>query len=218
MKKLLALLLAASLIALTTACSDNKGNGEDTKAGDDTTVNSTEKVEFSRGTIDGDVYNNAFLGFKFTKPESWVYSTDEEIASAMGMGAEALGKDYKELLESNAAVFDMMVVDSLTGSNINVTYENLSKSFSTNITVEQYIDAVEQQLSGLADATFDISDEFETVTLGANEYTRVIMETTMYGIDMQEVYYLRKMDTYMSGIIVTIVDGYSIEDIEAMFE
>ncbi len=237
MKKLLALLLAVALITLSTGCGGDNPSGDDNSQTEaqtdpkeeikdtaeeeteaDTEAPLTEKTEISRGTIDGDVYDNAFLGFKFTKPESWVYSTDEEIAAVMGISAEMMNADYSEIIDNNVAAIDMMAVDITTNSNINVTYENLSKSLSTNITIEQYVDAVEQQLSNMEDATFNISDEFETVTLGANEYTRVIIESTMYGIEMQQVYYLRKVDTYMCGIIVTIADGYSIADIEAMFE
>ena len=74
MKKFISLFLAIVMLAMLVGCNNVPSGGGDNK-GD------TPKAELSRGTIDGDVYTNEYLGFKFTKPESWVYSTDEEIAA-----------------------------------------------------------------------------------------------------------------------------------------
>ena len=37
------------------------------------------------------------------------------------------------------------------------------------------------------------------------------------GVEMTQVYYLRKVDGYMTFVIVTITSGYTVADIEAMF-
>lgn len=236
MKKLLALLLAAALITLSTGCSGNKAPDadndqidnntdlqtdvkEDTEAiTEEDTEEIIEETAPSRGTISGDVYENDYLGFKFTKPESWVYSTDEEIAAIMNVSADMLGADYETILENNVAVWDMMARDTLTNTNISVCYENLELTFASNITEEQYIEALKLQLAGVADMTVNFSDDIDTVTLGGTEFTRGICETTMSGVDMTQVYYLHKEGTYMTCVVVTLVSGYEIADVEAMFE
>lgn len=200
MKKWLSLTLCIVMVLLLVACAGGK-------------------VELSRGKIDGDVYTNEVLKFEFTKPESWVYSTDEEVAALVNMSAEKiLGKKFKESLENNPSVYDMMVVDSITRSNVSVGYENLSKTLSTNITVKQYIEALKNQLANVSAMTVTFPDTFESANLGETEFTKVVCSVNASGRSMKQVYYLHKIDKYMSFIIVTIPSGYTVEQIEAMFK
>lgn len=207
MKKFISLLLAVVMLFLLVGCNSNP-KPDDPK-----------KAELSRGKIDGDVYSNEFLGFKFTKPQSWVYSTDEEIAAAVNMGTEMfLGENFKEALDKSGSMYDMMVIDTLTRSNINVGYENLTKTFSSNITVEQYIEALKQQLSSVSGMKVSFPNKYDTVKLGETEFTRVVCSTTSYGTSFTQVFYLNKVDNYMGFVIATIQKGYTVSDIEALFE
>lgn len=204
MKKFLSLFLALVMMFLTVGCNLDS---------------SDETTELSRGTIEGDVYSNDYLDFQFTKPESWVYATDDEIAEAMSLGADLmLEENFKDALEDNVAVYDMMVVDTLTGSNISVGYENLAKTFATNITEDQYAEALQSQLENVSGMSVEFPDTYDTVKLGKTEFTRVLCTTTAYDITMTQIYYLHKIDGYMSYIIVTVLDGYDVVDVEAMFQ
>ncbi len=205
MKKLLAIILALTALFLLVGCN--------------TDTASDEKTEPTRGKIEGDVYTNEYLGFTFTKSDSWIYSTDEEIAALMNLGAEALGEKFAEALKNNPTIYDMMAIDTLTGSSVNIGYENLSKTFATNITVDQYVEVLKNQLSGMAASGIVVSfpDEHETVTFGDTEFTRVVCSTSMYGVTITQVYYLNKEDGFMRFIIVTAMDN-NFEQIEEMFE
>ena len=198
MKKILSLVLVIVMMAALVGC----GGG----------------VELTRGVVEGDLYKNEFLGISFTKPSSWVYSTDEEIAAAVNVAADTLLNDnLKDALENNPTIYDMMVVDTITRTNLNVGFENLSKTMSSNITVEQYVDALKDQLSKVSSMTVTFRDDLETVKLGETEFTKCVCETKMSGVTMTQVYYLRKIDNYMAFVIVTITNGYTVADIEAMF-
>ena len=219
MKKWLSLMLAIVMVFLLVACNSNPssdgGKPEESSKPD----GDKEKVEISRGTIDGDVYKNEYLGFQFTKPQSWVYSTDDEIAAMVELSADKiLGESFKNAAENNPSVFDMMVVDSLTGTNINLGYENLSKTFSSNITVSQYVEALKAQLAGVSGMTVTFPDTFGTAKLGNTEFTKVVCTAKAQGITMKQVYYLKKVDKFMSFVIVTIPSGYTVEQVEAMFK
>ena len=204
MKKILAMLLVIASLFSFAACGIIGGT----------------KVELTRGTLDENVYTNDVLGFTFTKPSSWVYSTDEEIADAMNLGIDLLGKDkFQASLESAASLFDMMAVDRVSGTNLSVGYENLKNTHSSNISVERYIEALEQQLKGVTTMTVEFPDEYDEVTLGEVEFTRVVCTTTMYSVEMQQIYYLHKIDKYMVFITVTIPSSapYTMADVEDMF-
>lgn len=199
MKKIFALLLAALMVVTLVAC--NLGG-----------------PELSRGEIDGNVYKNEFLGIEFTKPASWRYYSDEEIASAMNIAVDNLkGENLKKSLEKNPAIYDMMVVDQSTGSNINVGYENLRKSFSSNISMEKYVEELKKVMKSEGmNVTFP--EKLEKVKLGDVEFTKCECTVKAYGITMTQVYYLKKIDGYMASVIVTLPSGYSVADIEAMFK
>lgn len=180
---------------------------------------SGKKVELSRGTKDGDVYSNKTMGFKFNKPDDWVYMTEAEIASAMNIGMEALaGKNYKDLLKNLDMVYDMMAKDVLTGSNISVGYENLERTFTSSITEKQYADAMKTQLQNVPNVTFTFLDNYDKVKLGDTEFTRFIANTVSYGTSMTQAIYLRKQGTYMTYVIVTLLGDYTVAEAEAMFE
>ncbi|MBR4032256.1 MAG: hypothetical protein IKJ07_05945 [Clostridia bacterium] len=199
MKKFFALLLAALMVVTLVAC--NLGG-----------------PELSRGEIDGNVYKNEFLGIEFTKPASWRYYSDEEIASAMNIAADSLkGENLKQSLEKNPAIYDMMVVDSATGTNMNIVYENLRKSFSTNISMEKYIEELKKAMSSEG-MNITFPDKLEEVKLGDTEFTKCECTVEAYGITMTQVYYLKKVGGYMASVIVTIPSEYSVADIEAMFK
>ena len=198
MKKFLALLLTVVMLMALIGCS--KG------------------AEPTRGTIEGDVYQNEYMGIKFTKPSSWVYSTDEEIATVMNLAADTfLDENLKKALENNPTIYDMMVVDTSTRTNINVGYENLKKTLSSNITVEQYVESFKKQIAEVDGMTVSVRDGLETVKLGETEFTKFICDTKANGVEMTQVYYLRKIDGYMTFMIATITSGYTVADIEAMF-
>ena len=227
MKKLTALLLALLMTLSMFACANTSSDNDDVKGTGDDVQNQTEKeteketeaektAELSRGHIDGDVYINNYLGFSFEKPASWVYSTDAEIAAAFNLSIdEFFNEKYREALEKIGSIYDMMVTDVLTGSNVIVGYENLTMS---NITEEVYFEALKEQCKNITTMTVDFPDEYEKITLGESEFKKAVCVTTAYGTSLTQVYYVRKVDKYMALVIVTIPAGYTVEEVEAMFK
>ncbi len=71
-------------------------------------------------------------------------ATDEELASTMGVALDVLNqpKEYLEL----ALSYEMMAVDYMSGSSVNVLVEKLALS---NMTLEQYVEAAESQLKSI---------------------------------------------------------------------
>jgi hypothetical protein len=97
-----------------------------------------------------------------------------------------------------------------------VIYENLYKTFSTNITIEQYIDALKMQLVGNPSMTVTFPDTYETVKLGKTEFSKVVCQSTALGNHLTQVFYLHKVDHYMCSIVVTLLGDDTIAEIEAM--
>lgn len=177
-----------------------------------------KKTVITRGTINNEVYVNDCMGIEFVRPATWVYSTDEEIATVIGVGVEMLGdKRFQAALDENYALYDMMVVDKITNTNIIVGYENLKMSLSTNITEEQYIESVRKQFDDVENMTVTFPYRTEKVKLGNTSFTRIVCDTVTNGVRMTQVFYAHKMNGYMGIVVVTMRGDYTVEDIEAMF-
>lgn len=198
MKKIISILLIISMLLLFSGCG---------------------RPRLVRGTLEGDVYTNESLGITFTKPATWVYYTDEEIAEAMEIGVEVFASDDLEAaLEIYVSIHDMMVADVLKGNNISVGYENLTDTYYAIADEERYVELIKSQYAeGVGGLTFTFGDELKKVTLGNTEFTRTVCHAFAYGVTLTQAYYLHKNGPYMAYIIVTVVDGYTLEEVEAMF-
>ena len=217
MKKWIACLLAAVMLLSLTACSDFIAGIE--SGMQDAAQNAGEELNKSvtPGVVSGDKYTSAYSGLSFTKNANWRFLTDKEHSDAMNAGSEILDQDsFEQALATMATVYDMMVMDDTTGNNVIVSYENLELSNSTSITLEAYMNAVEKQLTAQSGISVTIGEK-KTVTLSGNSYYRTECTMVYSGITMSQFYYVRKLDKYMNGIIITVVDGTDISAIEAMF-
>lgn len=217
MKRLLALLLCAVVLVGCTGCSAFvEGFQEGLNSALQDAANEANK-EITRGTIDGNVYSNDYAGLTFTKPDSWVYSTDEEIADAMEVGADVIdAESFAETLGKMATVYDMMVIDMATGTNVSIMYENLTLTNGDAMTAEAYADVLKTQFDALSEMSYTVSAT-ETVSLGGEDWTRMTASVDYSGITMTQAYYLRANGTVMMAVVVTVVGDTELSTVEAMF-
>ncbi|MBQ8623538.1 MAG: hypothetical protein IJ424_04070 [Oscillospiraceae bacterium] len=204
MKRLFALLVVFIVAFSMVGCADTAKD----------IVNKT----LTRGTFDGNVYTSEYVGIKFTKPDSWVFATEEEMNSLMDAGADVMDQsDYQKSLSEMLTVFDMMASDPETGNNINFVYENLKLSDSVDITEDEYIESFKTNLESIADISYTFG-EVETVTLGGVEFIKLNCDAVYYQVvSMKQAVYLKKVGDYMVSITLTLVDGSDASNIEAYF-
>jgi hypothetical protein len=106
----------------------------------------------------------------------------------------------------------------MTGSSVNVGYENLSKTFATNITEAQYFATVKNQLSSVSGMNYKVVGEEELVKIGETEFLRMVCSFSASGANGTQVYYIHKVDGYMAYIIFTIIGDTTLNEVEAMFK
>ena len=200
-------LLAAVLLI---GCKNDVKKTEDSTGVSQTAESSAaeeQKAEFSIGTIDGATYSSDFNGLTFTAPEGWTYASNEEIANLMGSTAEEMfdgDKLSQKALESQS-LYDMMVMNQATGSNVIIFYEDLSKAIGgTKVTEEDYMDITKKGLEQQKPGTYEQMGESTKQKLGEQEYYTSSF-TLKDEEGMEQHYYLRRIDNYMSGLIITTV-------------
>lgn len=188
MKKMIALVLCAALLVCTLAACGSKND---------------DGVKFSRGTVDGSTYTNTFAGLKFTAPEDWTFSTEEEIDAMMGlsmdeMDASTLEKKYAEMV----TIYDM-VATAPDGVNIIIMYQNLGMvPGGSSMTEQDYADVfIEQLPSQVSDITIG---EVYTTEMAGKTFT--VIPASVYDGLMFQDYYLLKVDKYIAVICFTNVE------------
>lgn len=232
----LALLLAASMVACGT-----KGNANTSSvATSSSAVSSAPEVSSTakpasqqeessetagapvRGVVNGQVYTSEYLGLTFTAPKSWVFLDDEKIAQTMNVGVEEMGKAGVKF-DADAlkaqTLYDMMVMDASTGSNVIIAYENLAVNpLGTLITAERYLDVLQGQLSKLqkTGTTMEFG-EVTTQKVGSVDFYVMPVTITQNGTQLSQYYYSSKTGDYISAIIVTVMGNDSIDTIMANF-
>jgi len=104
----------------------------------------------TRGIWDEDVYINEYLGFSFALPEQWMAAGDNEMAALAGISAEILSNLGQELsddfweIAGITMLWDMWVLDLITGTSVQIIYEVLRypKSMMSEI---QFIETIVEQ-------------------------------------------------------------------------
>lgn len=214
-KSLLIIFLIASMLFVLTGCGK-----EEEKTIDDNTANEQpaqeQKVEFSMGEWNNNVYTNDFLGLTFNLPEGWTYSSDEQIAEMMNLGAEFLNDDQKVAAEvaKLTSAYYMVANDPNTGNSVSIISEKPAMEFTT----EYYLNQVKTQLGAVESMSYEIGDISKEKVAG-REYDIITATTTISGIEFTQKYYVYKMDKYFVSIIATSVTGEDgIKDIIKNFE
>ena len=171
------------------------------------------KKELSRGTWDGDVYTSEFAGLKFTLPEGWTRSTDEEIAEVMQLGEEVLADEgkYNSELAKLTTVYDMMAKSADQTANIQVMMEK------TTYDVDAYAATLKKGLEEVQSIPYEVGEPTETTICG-NTYKAVTATVEMSGVKMEQSYYIRVEGDYMVAIIVTSAGDMTVSEIMSNFE
>lgn len=176
-------------------------------------------AKLTRGTIEGNTYTSEYGGLTFEKPDSWVYASDEEIAEIMGVGADLIsdsGTEFSKKMLEKQSVYDMMAQDKTTGSNVIVYYENLALVVGgTKTTEEEYIELLKKGLTDAAVFQYEFSDVTEQVISGE---TYLTFTAKLIDLGGTQTYYVRRVDKYMLGVIVSSFGEDNVAEIAGYFK
>ena len=160
---------------------------------------------FAKGFVTEAGWESEWMGIRFTCPEGVTMSTEEELNEVMGLGQEALSEDFSEAQLKYAelsTVYEMMCTDELGVTNVIVSAEKLPMT----ITAEQYIEAVEQQLSAVSAVSYETVSNDEVVTIGDVDFTKLECKADYEGVSMYQNYFVTIKDDRAFTIIMTYID------------
>ena len=156
---------------------------------------------YEKGVLTENTFESAYIGVRYTASGDYVMATEAETLTLMGIGAETAGIDSKTLdYALLTTVYEMMVSTPSGIPNLSVMVEKLPMQ---NITVEQYLGILKEQLSSVSSMKYDLSGEIDSVSIAGQTYSRFIAHVEMSGIEMQQYYIFRKTDDRIIGFIGT---------------
>jgi hypothetical protein len=80
--------------------------------------------EFTLGTVEGNVYENTFIGIGCTLGSDWTYYSDEKIREINNAAASLAGEEFRQMMANATVVYDMYAAHS---NQINTVVVNLEK-------------------------------------------------------------------------------------------
>lgn len=224
MKKIVAFLTALLLVLSLSACSAPKAPEIEHDTVDDqpaqtsaTEPTAEPEKQFSHGAWEDRTFTSDYAELTLTLPdESWVISTDEELAQIMDLGMEETDSNLLEkAMMKLTNITDMMAQNPETGANIILMYENLGLNpAAKDLTVEGYAQIVADGLKANESITYTV-DEPTTVTLCGNEY--LALDAHVDGYDLHQTYLMRYEGDMMVDLILTGVGENGIDELKAMF-
>lgn len=178
---------------------------------------SSTAKELTRGKVEGNTYINSYADFIFKAPENWVYASDKEIAEMMGVGLESFAgpaSDFAKALVQNKAVYDMLALDSNTGSSVTVMYQKLTLTAGGALFSEDEFLQASKIAFAASQSSYTFGD-FKDETVSGDSYRVLTAELSEQGL--KQYIYARKMDKYMLSFIVTVCGDDDITKIMGNF-
>lgn len=208
MKKRIAAVMLAALCALSMAgCLKN--TTEEDKA-------------FVCGTVNGNVYESRFSGLKLTAPEGWKFSTEDELLEMMDIATEQFEDDAKKKaaeIGRQKTIYDAMLMDQESGTNVIIMYENMSASIGGSLySAEEYAGILENNVKSESGYR---SIKNEAADFCGEKYHCFIWQTVnANNVGIEQCALIRKVDNYMLSIVFSYVpdSGVSLDGLKGMFE
>lgn len=101
--------------------------------------NSDDK-DFLLGTVNGNVYENSFIGIGCELDKNWNFYNEEQILEVNDMTKDMVGEDYKKYFTEKSYYIDMMAVHSNGMDTVNINVQKLELAQSM-FSEDDYIDS-----------------------------------------------------------------------------
>jgi len=156
---------------------------------------------YEKGLLTDTSFESEYLNIRFSLPEGFVMATKEDMENLMNIGADAFDIDKITIDYAKVStIYEMMASSPMGTPNVIVMAEKLMLS---NITEDQYIEALKDQLANLSAMNYTFGEKIENTTLAGEKYKKLVAEANLSGQSMIQEYIFRKLDDRMIGFVFT---------------
>ena len=218
MKRLFAFLLTLVLLfSLTGAGSPILGGDPEPESESGITTDAL----FTLGTINGDVYENPFIGYG-CKFEGWTYADAAYIAQLNNLSGSLMSDDVREQLRKSGTFTEMLATAPDGLASVNIQYQDITVSYGESFAaypLESFLEmAAPMMPSVLEQSGFkDVKVETGIVSLGGDEHPGLILTSTLSGVSCYQKEACIKTDDYLIFVCVSSFVEDKTEELLACF-
>lgn len=223
MKKLLALLLAIVMVmSFFAACGSRDDEEEDRKKEpvSDKKEEETEGEEtpagkdFTLGEVDGQTYENTFIGIGCRLPSGWTYLSEEELKEANQIAEDLVGDALTEAYQKATILYPMMAT-SPSVENCNLNMEKLDKQILEKLDIagnnEKLLPMMEAAFENMGASSVLL--ELGTVKLDGKTFDCINTHVTLSGVEMVQCILSIKCDGYLANLSLTAANEENLEEL-----
>lgn len=204
MKRLFAFLLSLVLLFSLTGAGTPVLGGDPEPASDS---GFTTEALFSLGTINGDVYENPYIGYG-CKLENWTYADAEYIAQINNLSGVLMSSDIQKAMRESGAFTEMLATSPDKLSSVTIQYQDITATYGeafSVISLDTFVELVAPMMpSALEQAGYkDVSVEAGVVKLGGDDHPGFIIHSSYFGMPCYQKEACIKTDDYMVFICVS---------------
>ena len=204
MKRLSAILLSLILLFSLTGAGQPVLGGDPEPTAD---PGITTEALFSLGTINGDVYENPYIGYG-CKLEGWTYADAEYIATINNLSGSVMSSDVQEALKKAGNFTEMFATSPDQLSTINIQYQDISSTYGevfNSYPLESVLEFAAPSVASIMEQSgySDVKAETGVVNLGGDDHPGLIISSTYSSIPCYQKEACLKTDDYMIFVCVT---------------
>lgn len=183
------------------------------------TTEAPEEIELGHGRIEGDAYINESLNLRITRPDGYIFYTEEQIALQYGLTAELFeDTSVAELIEENGSLIDMFMVDA-SGSNVNLTIQPMQAAMDFYSDAQMFDlmkDLYYQQFeaSGVSIESYEV----QKAELFGTEKDVLRMGMSYLGNAIVEYQFMLRESGWENYAVVTITQTSDGGDVQSMLD
>jgi hypothetical protein len=159
-------------------------------------INCSKASDYERGLLTETSFESKYLDIRFNLPEGFVMATEEDMLQMMGIGTDIAGVNKK--IVKLTTVYEMMASAAIGYPNVIVMVEKLLLS---NITTEQYFDALKTGLLKVNTMNYEVDDQITSVEIAGYNYKQ--LSASLPSSNIFQNYIFRKQGSRMIGFINT---------------
>ena len=205
LKNIIALLLIAAMACSMAACSSVSSIVQDA-------LDSSESdIEPSRGIVTGNTYKSEFIGIQCSLDESWIISTEDELAQLAGLTASQIeNEDIKSLLDNSSVVYDFFATKDSGFETLNINMNDLGSTGIEGDSEDQIAELARPQIeSMLSDSGFEgCSVVKESIVFAGQEHPCYVIPGSVSGVQIYE----KMVMIIRSGVVIYVTACTLMED------